>query len=302
MAIKNKPELRAAIASMLPNNTTGLINPTIDRELREDFVDSLLDSEAVVAGAGITVDRNAGVVTVAAGGAAAAVGIPSFVPIAADQSADAVIEATLTGLSASPPFPSLVYLLTPNVLNRAADDLELRINGDVSRVRPLVDFRGDPLKARDLDPGALYEILATFGPAQQYRMTEPVLSRQQDFDGAVFWSDGDGDPDAVTENSAVVTFDTPILTSPAYTGTRSSTAYFLIGVPPEAPEITVIASLRLRGIEMGFRQMSATERATFAGEIGGEPGRWYRSVSRQRFGDDEVFGEGAGIRLTYQYL
>ena len=44
-----------------------------------DWIDSLLDGEAVVAGSGITVSRSAGVVTVAAGGAAAATGIPSFV-------------------------------------------------------------------------------------------------------------------------------------------------------------------------------------------------------------------------------
>ena len=113
-----------------------------------------------MSGAGINVSRNNGVVTVATGGAAAAVGIPSFVAAAADQSADDVLEATITGVTDSPPFPSLVYLLTPNDLDRAADDLELRINGDVSRVRSVVDFRGDALAARDLDPGALYEILA----------------------------------------------------------------------------------------------------------------------------------------------
>ena len=267
-----------------------------------DWIDSLLDSEAVVAGSGITVSRSAGVVTVAAGGAAAATGLPSFVMTGAAQPSDDVLTASITGVTNSPPFPSVVYLITPSGLNRAADDLELRVNGDVSRVRSLVDFRGDALTARDLDPAALYELLAHASPNEQYRLTEPIPLRRQDFDVVVFWSDGDGDPDAVTENSAVDTFDTPILTSPAYTGTRSSTAYFLVGVPPEAPEITVIASLRLRGIEMGFRQMSATERATFAGEIGGEPGRWYRSVSRQRFSNDQTFGEGAGIRLTYEYI
>ena len=86
----------------------------------------------------------------------------------AAQPSDAVLTATIAGVTDSPPFPSLVYLLTPNGLDRAADDLELRINGDTSRVRSLVDFRGDPLNARDLDPGALYEILAHASPAQQY--------------------------------------------------------------------------------------------------------------------------------------
>ena len=71
-----------------------------------------------------------------------------------------MLTANIAGITDSPPFPSLVYLLTPNDIDRAADDLELRINGDTSRVRALVDFRGDPLNARGLDPGALYEILA----------------------------------------------------------------------------------------------------------------------------------------------
>ena len=300
--VREKSVLRTRIDAMFEDNTVGEITPAVARDVLEDMVDSLLDTEAVLPGAGITVSRSAGVVTIAAGGAAAATGLPSFVLTGAAQPSDDVLTATITGLGASPPFPSVVYMITPSGLNRAADDLELRVNGDVSRVRSLVDFRGDALAARDLDPAALYELLAHASPAEQYRLTEPIPLRRQDFDVVVFWSDGDGDPDAVTENSAVDTFDTPILTSPAYTGTRSSTAYFLVGVPPEAPEITVIASLRLRGIEMGFRQMSATERATFVGEIGGEPGRWYRSVSRQRFSDDQTFGEGAGIRLSYEYI
>ena len=146
-----------------------------------DWIDSLLDGEAVVAGSGITVSRSAGVVTIAAGGAAAAVGIPSFVAASAAQPSDDVLTAEIAGVTDSPPFPSLVYLLTPSGLDRSADDLELRVNGDTSRVRPLVDFRGDALRARDLDQSALYEILATFGPAQQYRMTEPILQRLQDW-------------------------------------------------------------------------------------------------------------------------
>ena len=300
MAVLTKAQLRTAIDAVFASMQK--ISAEQARAEYHDWIDSLLDGEAVVAGSGITVSRSAGVVTVAAGGAAAATGLPSFVMTGAAQPSDDVLTASITGVTNSPPFPSVVYMITPSGLNRAADDLELRVNGDVSRVRSLVDFRGDALTARDLDPSALYELLAHASPNEQYRLTEPIPLRRQDFDVAVFWSDNDGDPDAVTENSVVSTFDTPILTSPAYTGTRSSTAYFLIGVPPEAPEITVIASLRLRGFEMGFRQMSATERATFAGEIGGEPGRWYRSVNRQRFGDDQTFGEGAGIRLTYEYI
>ena len=86
----------------------------------------------------------------------------------------------------------MVYLLTPSGLDRSADDLELQINGDTSRVRELVDFRGDSLAARDLDPAALYELLAHASPTQQYRLTEPIPPRLRDFNVAFAWTDQDG--------------------------------------------------------------------------------------------------------------
>ena len=114
-----------------------------------DWIDSLLAPASILNGAGITVSTDAdGAVTVAAGGAAAAVGLPSYLAATAAQPSDAVLTATIAGVTNSPPFPSLVYLLTPNGLDRAADDLELRINGDVSRVRSLDRTSGETRSRR----------------------------------------------------------------------------------------------------------------------------------------------------------
>ena len=164
MAILTKAMLRTAIDSVFASS--GQITAEQARGEFHDWIDSLLDAPAVVAGSGITVSQNAGVVTIAAGGAAAASGIPSFVAASAAQPSDDVLTATIAGVTDSPPFPSVVYLLTPSGLDRAADNLELQINGDTSRVRELVDFRGDSLAARDLDPSALYELLAHASPTQ----------------------------------------------------------------------------------------------------------------------------------------
>ena len=243
MAIKAKAELRSDVVAMLPNNTTGLINPTLDRALRLDAIDSLIAPSGIVSGAGINVSNNGdGTVTVTAGGAAAATGIPSFVVESAAQPSDAVLTGVVPGLSASPPFPSLVYLLTPNDIDRAADDLEMQINGDTSRVREVVDFRGDALAARDLDPGALYEILAHASPTQQYRLTEPIPVRRQDFNLVISWL-----PDTPINNqsafeAAVDSADaaasmTAFVTMPVITGNRDANEFAALGVPMDAPDL-----------------------------------------------------------------
>ena len=189
MAILNKAALRTLIDSAFAS--TMKIPAADARTQFHNWIDSLLAPASIVNGAGITVSTDsAGAVTIAAGGAAAAVGLPSFLAAAAAQPSDDVLTATIAGVANSPPFPSLVYLLTPNGLNRGSDDLEMRINGDTSRVRSLVDFRGDPLKARDLDPGALYEILAHASPAEVYRLTEPIPVRLPDWDLVFAWSAG----------------------------------------------------------------------------------------------------------------
>ena len=277
MAIKAKAELRSDINANLPDNTTGLITPALDRDLRLDAIDSLIAPSGIVSGAGIAVSNNGdGTVTVSAGGAAAASGIPSFVVESAAQPSDDVLTGVIAGLSDSPPFPSLVYLLTPNVLNRAADDLEMRINGDVSRVRPLVDFRGDALAARDLDPSALYEILATFAPSQQYRMTEPVLPRQQDWDFVVVWVDGSRSPPPAvgTLTPQLVAdgtvFTVPDFALPDYLGTESF-AWLYFGVPADAPPIYSIS---------GFTGTLPIVDSGETVQVGGVDFLWYRITSR----------------------
>ena len=247
MAILTKAALRAAIDSVFASGQN--ITAEAARGAFHDWIDSLLDAPSVVAGSGISVSRDAGVVTVATGGAAAAVGIPSYVAAGAAQPSDAVLTANIVGLTNSPPFPSLVYLLTPNVLNRAADDLELRVNGDVSRVRSLVDFRGEPLKARDLDPGALYEILATFGPDQQYRLTEPIPGRRQDWTLAVGWVHLAQTPPLQAEIDGMLELDGQSWElqdmaqglNPADPNTRD---YIWMGVPEDAPDLLGAAPVR----------------------------------------------------------
>ena len=302
MAIRTKAELRAAIDEMLANNTTGLITPELDRMLRHDFVDTLLDRAAVIGGAGINVDQgDDGTVTVAAGGAAAAAGLPVYYATNVVQASDDIITADVAGLPGDPPSPSLFYVFMPAVLNRAADDLSIIVNGATQRA--LRNTRSELVQARLITPGGLYALLTRTSAATSYYLTEVLDPRPQDFDVAVFWSDEDGDPDAITENSAVDTFGTRIVTIPAYTGTRSSSAYLVFGVPPEAPDVIKVESLLNRGIELNFRQLSDTERASFTGEVGGEAYRWYRSSSRARFSPSTVSqAAGSMQRLTYEYL
>ena len=291
MAVLTKAQLRTAIDAVFASMQK--ISAEQARAEYHDWIDSLLDSEAVVAGSGITVSRSAGVVTVAAGGAAAATGLPSFVMTSAAQPSDDVLTATITGVTNSPPFPSVVYLITPSGLNRAADDLELRVNGDVSRVRSLVDFRGDGLTARDLDPAALYELLAHASPNEQYRLTEPIPQRRQDYSIRVFWSDSSGTIVPAGEAS----FDTPTVTIPVYTGTRSDTSILFLGVPNVAPNIApdIIQAGRRGGPPLYFREVDT---ADYAGEITtGVAGKWVRTNTRVNFAADSGFPTSAGHQL-----
>ena len=266
MAVLTKAQLRAAVDSVFA--TGQRITAEQARGEFHDWIDSLLGEASVVAGSGITVSQNAdGSVTVAAGGAAAASGIPSFVAASAAQPSDDVLTATIAGVTDSPPFPSVVYLLTPSGLDRAADDLELQINGDTSRVRELVDFRGDALAARDLDPAALYELLAHASPTQQYRLTEPIPPRLRDFDVAFAWT-GQGidlDDAAVTAGAtfAGAVIDIPDRPAGTASGTR---ARLWFGVPADAPDISVAWN----GVAL-----SPFIAATAANEVGGVAYKWW---------------------------
>ena len=296
MAILTKAALRTAIDSVFASAQR--ITAEQARGEFHDWIDSLLDAEAVVSGAGINVSRNNGVVTVATGGAAAAVGIPSFVAAAADQSADDVLEATITGVTDSPPFPSLVYLLTPNDLDRAADDLELRINGDVSRVRSVVDFRGDALAARDLDPGALYEILAHASPTQQYRLTEPIPGRRQDWKLAMVYqvrTNGGSDPEIQDAwLSDATESDTPSIVVPAEpAGATESSGYLWLGVPVDARTIVVID--RVDSGNISFEPYPQPGLSLNVPDYDGVPYRWVRTRSRYPYS----LTPGAVFRVTY---
>ena len=106
MPVRTKAALRTMLAAMFADNDSFDITPEDLRDFSLDTVDSLLDEVGVVAGSGITVSRGTdGTVTIAAGGAAAASGIPSFVAASAAQPSDDVITASIAGLTASPAVP-----------------------------------------------------------------------------------------------------------------------------------------------------------------------------------------------------
>ena len=112
MAIRTKAEMLAGITSMFADNDEGDITAAIARSEFNDWIESLLVPGGIVGGAGISVSDNGdGSTTISAAGAAAAVGIPSYVAAAAAQPSDAVVTANIAGVTDSPPFPSLVYLL-----------------------------------------------------------------------------------------------------------------------------------------------------------------------------------------------
>ena len=299
MAIRTKAEMLAGITSMFADNDEGDITAAIARSEFNDWIDSLLVPGGIVGGAGISVSDNGdGSATVSAAGAAAAVGIPSYVAAGAAQPSDAVVTANIAGVTDSPPFPSLVYLLTPNDIDRAADDLELRINGDTSRVRSLVDFRGDPLNARDLDPGALYEILAHASPTQQYRLTEPIPQRRQDWKLAMVYqvrTNGGSDPELEDAWIANATeSDTPSIVVPAEpAGATESSGYLWLGVPVDAPVIAVID--RVDAGNISFEAYPPTGLTLNVPDYDGVPYRWVRTRSRYPYS----LTPGAVFRVTY---
>ena len=97
MAVLSKADLRAAIDTVFASAKN--ITAKAARGEYHDWIDSLLAPASIVAGAGITASTDAdGAVTIAAGGAAAAVGIPSFVPSGAAQPSAAVLTASIAGL------------------------------------------------------------------------------------------------------------------------------------------------------------------------------------------------------------
>ena len=262
MAEKDKATLRADIASMLPNNTTGLINPTVDRTLREDFVDSLLASESVQPGAGISVDRASGVLTISTGGAQASVGLPIFFGAATYSAANSRI--TLTGVVA-PPRPSIIYCIAPVDLDRAADDLTMLVDGVEY---DLVDVVAGNVAARLLTPAALVGVLWRSGEARQLEVLEP---RPQDYAIAVVLGEDANDVVLAASDlgTARAAFSAPtdnvmdLTAAIAAAGlTSSATRTVWIGVPVDAPDVAGFTS---RGSEESARLVDTASLLTDIG-------------------------------------
>ena len=126
------------------------------------------------------------------------------------------------------------------MLNRAAVDIELQINGDTSRVRGIRDASGNLIYARDLIPNTLYPLLAGFVSAmQEYIITEHLASRPQDFQIACAVS-VDEDLSAVAiADGTVSPVDSGDFLLPVYT----DRSYIFIGVPTDAPDINSVLIL-----------------------------------------------------------
>ena len=184
-------------------------------------------------GAGISVDRAGGVLTISTGGAQASVGLPIFFGAAVYSAADARI--TLNGVVA-PPRPSIIYCIGPVDLDRAADDLTMLVDGVEY---DLVDVVAGNVAARLLTPAALVGVLWRSGEARLLEIMEP---RPQDFDIVVTWMDGprDAPPDLTAAAVAAGTaYSVPDLVFPDYTGSETF-AFSFFGVPADAPPIVEV--------------------------------------------------------------
>ena len=273
MATRTKADLRTEIDAMLANNTTGLITPEIDRALRHDFIDSLLDRAAVVGGAGITVDQGADFVTVATEGpAAAAQGIPSYLATNVVQASDDQLTADVIGLTGAPPSPSVVFVFMPTTLNRAGVDVSLSINGGTPRA--LRDTRSATVQARRITPGGLYALLTRTAVATSYYFTEVLEVRPQDFDIVAAWSTDD-DTLSASEIASGATSLTRTIFPPDVPGGEESGWQFF-GVPDNVGDIN---SLQQVG---GFDNIFAYARVAGTIDYNGEPYKWWRSTSRRR--------------------
>ena len=118
---------------------------------------------------------------------AADVGIPTYV--VATVAYDAA-RNTLTGSAyGNPPALatiSLALIILPNDIDRKGEDLVLSVSG---RTHGLIDFDGTTLRARDLTPGSLFQVLGSL--LQAWRVTEPVTPRPQDFVVHMFMFEAD---------------------------------------------------------------------------------------------------------------
>ena len=187
MALREKSVLRAAIDSVFGSGRN--ITAAEARGEYHDWIDSLLAPASVVPGTGITVDqRDDGTVVVAAGGAAAGAGLPSYIATNVVQADDDTITADVDGLSDPPPSPSILYIFMPSVLNRASTDLSISIHGETAKA--LRDVNGAVAHARDITPGGLYALLRRTSASTSYYLTEILEPRPPDWDLVFAWSTG----------------------------------------------------------------------------------------------------------------
>ena len=237
MAVLTRAALRAAISTVFASGKR--ITAEQARGWFGDAVDSLLDAGSVQGGAGISVDRHAGVVTLSTGGAQASVGLPIFFGGATYSAGNDRI--TLSGVTA-PPRPSIIYCIAPVDLDRSAEDLNMMVDGVEYQ---LVDVVAGNVAARLLTPAGLVGVLWRSGEARLLEIMEP---RPQDFDIVVSWlpaptpNVGIEQPDfeAYVDGAFAGESATATVTLPAYPGTDGRTRVGrVMGVPEDAPPFLV---------------------------------------------------------------
>ena len=300
MTVRTKPVLKQMIADMLLDNTDREISEADVRTVLDDFVDSLLDRAAVVAGAGITVDERDDGVTIGAGGAAAGAGLPAYLATAVAHPSSDLITADITGLPGDPPSPSLVYIFMPSDLGRTVDDLSLTVNGGSQRA--LRTVLGATVQARLITPGSLHALLTRTSVATNYYLTELLEPRPQDWDLVVAWLEGDESAGFTIEDVNLgAVFQTPEITIPDQPPgvIRNNVGGLLaIGTPLDARPIRHFltrggqVSQALTG-RAGVLQVSALSGVL---DVGGVPYRWYTT---QNVNDSIVGNEYTAVYGNY---
>ena len=285
MAVLTRAALRAAISTVFASGKR--ITAEQARGWFGDAADSLLDAGSVQGGAGISVDRNAGVVTLSTGGAQASVGLPIFFGGATYSAGNDRI--TLSGVTA-PPRPSIIYCIAPVDLDRSAEDLNMMVDGVEYQ---LVDVVAGNVAARLLTPAALVGVLWRSGEA---RMLEVVEQRPQDYEIAVVLGDSSSDTDLEAADLATaramfsanddnVIDMTAAIAAAGLTAPATRTVW--IGVPVVAPDIVGFTS---RSTEESARLVDASSLITDVGpsdrytdvepEHDGVPYKWWEKRRR----------------------
>ena len=93
-----------------------------------------------------------------------------------------------------------------------------------------------------MEPGALYEILAHASPTQQYRLTEPIPVRRQDFNVVISWLpdtplNNQTEFEAAVDSADAAASMAAFVTMPEITGSRDTNEFAALGVPMDAPDL-----------------------------------------------------------------